>query len=108
MRENRLAGGGRARNRIAHDGPVVHPADWLEMNDAAVRAGAVEVQEPSLALRRFDIPALVWRLNLRTPLREYGTELVRPVDVLRTQHRLRPLLHAAIRREDVVPAVALE
>ena len=40
---------------FADDGPVVAPGDGFEMNDAAMGAGGLEMQEEALAIRGFDV-----------------------------------------------------
>src|SRR5687768_11104483 len=108
MTHHGLARGGRTRDRLSDERPVVHPAHGLQVHDAAVGTGAVEVREPGIAIRRFDVATLVRSLHPGITLREHGTHVVRPPDIARAQHGLRAFLHSAIWREDVVPAVALE
>ena len=78
-----------SRRIVADYRPIILPAHRLQMNDAAVRAVGLKVNEPSLAVRRFDVAALMRTVDPGRTLRQHNAMLVRPIDLPRTQHRLR-------------------
>ena len=83
--------GGCSVGIVADNGPVVLPADRLEVNDAAVRAIGLEVNEPAFAIGGFDITALMRAVDAGGALREDHAVVVGAVDLARAQDGLRSM-----------------
>src|ERR1039458_324216 len=100
---NRTGGRGLTGRRALRIGanyrPVIIPMHRLKVNDPAVRSVGLEVHEPSLAVRRFYITALMRTVDVGRALREHHAVFIRAVDLPRAQHRLRTSAYAADGRD---------
>src|SRR5581483_8729320 len=79
---------GLAGRDFAHQGPIVFPADGLHVNDAAVSAAGLKVQEPAFMVRSFDVAALVRAVDGGAALLKDDAVFVGAVDILGTEHGL--------------------
>src|SRR6185503_16944162 len=102
----RLADAG-SRARGPHQRPAVLPADRVQVNDAAVDARVLEVDEPPFAPGRIDKRPLVRSVDRRLPLLEHNSIFVGTEDLARPQRDLPAPRDAARGSEDEIPAVVL-
>ena len=91
----------------ADEGPVVLPAHGLKVEDAAHRSHILEVDEEAPTVLQLHPAALVRAVHRRAALVQHDPRFIRAVDAPAAQNQLPAGGHAARRREDVVPAVAL-
>ncbi len=106
MLEHRLRG--PTLHGLAHERPAVGvPRHGLQVQNPAEDAAILEVQEPVRAVRGLDPGALMRAVHRGRSLLEHDPLLIRAEGVPGAEGRLPPGRHAARRREDPVPAVAL-
>lgn len=87
---------------FSDDGPSVHPLHGLEVNEAAIGAYVLEMEEPVFTRRRVHPRALMGAVDGRVALCQHGSPFIGAVDVLRTEYDLPARGYAAGRVEDVV------
>ena len=86
-----------------HRPAVLAPLHRQQVDDAAEVAGGLEAEEPALAVRQVDEPALV-----RASAHQHFPALPRATQGLRAQHGLAARLDPALGERDVVLAAPLE
>ena len=103
----RLAIGEHGLALLSHHGPTTGPVDGLQVDNAAVGALVLEMQEPILAQSSMDPAALMGAIDRSLALTQHGLALVGPVGTLRAHGKLPAGFDATCRTHNPVPAVAL-
>ena len=91
----------------ADERPILAPCHGLQMQDAAIDAVVLEVEEPVLARGRVDPRALMGAVGAGIALMQNDFLLIGAEGAARAERHLPARADATRRRKDVVPAVAL-